>query len=179
MGVSGEDDIDFGHLSRKLPGHCQAGMGERDDEIGIFARADFFDVITQTRHPRGVHAVEFGWRLAFAGADVGHAENDGLYALPNDGDRRREEALPAGDVVKVVAHNRKAELRHEGLEALGAIDRVPVARDEDVDTEGLKWLQNCLAFGPGCWARPLKFVASIQQQARVFTSWRARARSRS
>ena len=49
-----------------------------------------------------------------------------------------------------------------------AIDRVPVARDEDVATEGLEWLQNHLAFGPGRWSRPLKFVATVQQQARVF-----------
>ena len=165
--VAGEHDVELRNVARELAGDGEAGVGEGDDDIGLLARANLFDVVAEALHAARVHAAEIGRRLAAAGADVGDAENDRLHALPVDRHRGGKEALAALDVVEVVADDRAVEPRHGPLEDFGAVGRLPIAGNEDVEAEGLERLKDRFALRPRGRPRALEIVAAVDDEARA------------
>ena len=174
--MAGEDDVEFGNLASDLARDRQAGVGDSYDEIGPFPRAQLLDEIVQTFDPGGVHSPKLGGRVALAGADIGDADECDLHALPLQGHGRIEEALAADRVVKIVTDDRTFEPAHGLLEPLGTVGRLPIARDESVEAERVKRVENDLPFGPGRRAGALEIIASVQQEADRRRNLPARAR---
>ena len=139
-------------------------MGERDDEVGLFAGAQILNVSAKAVHLCRVHAPPFVGRLALAGADVGYADNrhPDVAALKHHPGRIKP--LARGRVVEIIADHRAAELRHRRFEDFGAVRRLPVAGRENIELHRLQRLKDRFALRPSCGPRALEIVAPVENE---------------